>query len=228
MKHTFTSLHMVAAAVVTFSLTFGAGYSTSQAFLTSNTGGLSFGASLVRTHTGTSLLSVRPVKRAKKVVRKLLNRRAIVRPVNRRLSGSVVPFVRPAATTQPISAACGDKLVIPALGEECDDGNVASGDGCSATCMFEAGFSCGGQPTVCSSRCGDGTLTPVEKCDDGNFENGDGCSSVCKIESRYVCTGTPSVCELTPYCGDGIKALAEACDDGNGLPGDGCYQCKTE
>jgi fibro-slime domain-containing protein len=27
-------------------------------------------------------------------------------------------------------------------GEQCDDGNVASGDGCSATCQIEAGFTC--------------------------------------------------------------------------------------
>lgn len=38
-------------------------------------------------------------------------------------------------TTAP--PACGDGIVDP--GEECDDGNVASGDGCSATCRVENG-----------------------------------------------------------------------------------------
>src|SRR5262245_65676297 len=33
------------------------------------------------------------------------------------------------------SATCGDG--IPDPGEQCDDGNTVSGDGCSATCVFE-------------------------------------------------------------------------------------------
>ncbi|MFK8016013.1 MAG: DUF4215 domain-containing protein [Gammaproteobacteria bacterium] len=35
---------------------------------------------------------------------------------------------------------CGDSILDG--GEDCDDGNTASGDGCSATCLFEAGFDC--------------------------------------------------------------------------------------
>ncbi len=35
---------------------------------------------------------------------------------------------------------CGDS--IPNAGEQCDDGNVADGDGCSASCEVEAGFEC--------------------------------------------------------------------------------------
>jgi len=33
-----------------------------------------------------------------------------------------------------INCNCGDKLYESALGEECDDGNNDSGDGCSSTC----------------------------------------------------------------------------------------------
>ena len=33
---------------------------------------------------------------------------------------------------------CGDGLI--QVGEQCDDGNVAPGDGCSGTCLFEANF----------------------------------------------------------------------------------------
>ncbi len=43
---------------------------------------------------------------------------------------------------------CGNGL--PDLGEECDDGNLMDGDGCSSTCMVETGFYCFGEPT---SRC---------------------------------------------------------------------------
>lgn len=39
-------------------------------------------------------------------------------------------------------------------GEECDDGNIASGDGCSATGTIETGYTCSGQPSVCSLNSG--------------------------------------------------------------------------
>jgi cysteine-rich repeat protein len=34
---------------------------------------------------------------------------------------------------------CGDGTVEPAFGEECDDGNRVSGDGCDANCRVEIG-----------------------------------------------------------------------------------------
>jgi cysteine-rich repeat protein len=37
--------------------------------------------------------------------------------------------------------------------EECDDGNVAAGDGCSATCFLEEGYVCNDeQPQICTSE----------------------------------------------------------------------------
>ena len=32
---------------------------------------------------------------------------------------------------------CGDGYTNVVAGEECDDGNTSSGDGCSATCVLE-------------------------------------------------------------------------------------------
>jgi cysteine-rich repeat protein len=55
-------------------------------------------------------------------------------------------------------------------GEQCDDGDGLSGDGCSSDCEIE------------EDECGDGTLSAGEQCDDGNNSNGDGCSSVCTDE----------------------------------------------
>ena len=69
--------------------------------------------------------------------------------------------------------------------EQCDDGNVVNGDGCSSTCMAE-------QVLV---SCGNAALDPEEQCDDGNPTNGDGCSSACMTESGYICAGMPSVCQ---------------------------------
>ena len=95
-------------------------------------------------------------------------------------------------------SACGDEIVT--IGEECDDGNRAVGDGCDADCRLEV--------------CGNGSLNTYEACDDGNRDAGDGCSPLCEIES----------------CGDGVLnvGFGEECDDGNVTFGDGCSLCQFE
>jgi len=70
--------------------------------------------------------------------------------------------------------------------EPCDDGNAASGDGCSEACMLEFGFVCGAAGVPCAPpRCGDGVVTyryfsdgrwHLERCDDGNDVDCDGCT----------------------------------------------------
>jgi cysteine-rich repeat protein len=74
-------------------------------------------------------------------------------------------------STQPV---CGDGSVNQ-TSEQCDDGNTASGDGCSSTCKIEQ------SP---QAFCGDGVKNQTsEQCDDGNTTSGDGCSSTCKFET---------------------------------------------
>lgn len=81
--------------------------------------------------------------------------------------------------------------------EACDDGNLASGDGCNALCLVES--------------CGNGIVEGAagETCDDGNLQSGDGCGNDCRLEIGRV-------------CGDGIAFGSEQCDDGNLVSGDGC------
>ena len=68
-----------------------------------------------------------------------------------------------------IEPLCGNKVLNP--GEQCDDGNVKDGDGCTAKCL--------------KNVCGDGILhVGVEACDDGNTKAGDGCSDLCALESK--------------------------------------------
>lgn len=94
------------------------------------------------------------------------------------------------------TVACGDGVVNATAGEQCDDGNEQSGDGCSASCATEV-----------VAQCGNNILEAGEECDDGNSDNGDACTSLCK----------------TALCGDGfIHVGVEQCDDGNILGGDGC------
>ena len=66
---------------------------------------------------------------------------------------------------------------VPEAGETCDDANVSSGDGCSATCAVEAGFDCVGTPSVCTvGLCGNGVRTGSEQCD-GTDLGGNSCQS---------------------------------------------------
>jgi cysteine-rich repeat protein len=111
--------------------------------------------------------------------------------------------------------------------DECDDGNTKSGDGCSATCQIEPGWTC--DMSGCTEICGDGVLVGRELkaggCDDGNVVPDDGCTN-CVVDPSYVCSGAPSECAKT--CGDGMLEGSEQCDDGNMMPGDGCYACAVE
>uniref|UniRef100_A0A8C9EHF4 Pappalysin 2 n=1 Tax=Pavo cristatus TaxID=9049 RepID=A0A8C9EHF4_PAVCR len=57
---------------------------------------------------------------------------------------------------------CGDgKVTI--LEEECDDGDLLDGDGCSRKCKKEKGFNCVGEPSLCYVHDGDGVCEPFEK-----------------------------------------------------------------
>jgi len=50
---------------------------------------------------------------------------------------------------------CNDGIITTS--EDCEDGNVVNGDGCSASCLYEVGWDCTGAiPDVCTPRCGDG------------------------------------------------------------------------
>jgi cysteine-rich repeat protein len=78
--------------------------------------------------------------------------------------------------------------------EGCDDDNQTNGDGCSASCAIESGYTCAGTPSACSGICGDGLIRGSETCDDGATSGGDGCSSACTREGGWDCSGEPTVC----------------------------------
>lgn len=74
---------------------------------------------------------------------------------------------------------CGDgQIEAP---ETCDDNDAVGGDGCSATCQVETGWSCIGQPSACDTICGDTiVIAGEEECDDGNGIDTDGCTTQCQ------------------------------------------------
>jgi len=93
------------------------------------------------------------------------------------------------------NALCGNGKLDP--GETCDDGLSGAGQGCSSTCQENRGWNCNGEPSVCTTTCGDGIIAGAEQCDQGPGypASYDGCSSTCQSEYGFVCSGEPSVCE---------------------------------
>ena len=106
--------------------------------------------------------------------------------------------------------ACGNSILDEDFEEQCDDGNLEDGDGCSAICQIEEGENPPAEPV-----CGNGILEEEEGCDDGNIEDGDGCSSTCTIEEQPE--EPPQ-----PVCGNGILEEGEDCD------GETPQACTTE
>ncbi|MFO0549126.1 MAG: DUF4215 domain-containing protein [Polyangiaceae bacterium] len=91
-------------------------------------------------------------------------------------------------------ATCGDSAV--ELGEPCDDGNTNPGDGCSATCTVESGYSCTGSPSVCTQTPGVDCGSPIVATDGFTFAG----SNIAQYSDNYdftaaSCTdvvGTPN------------------------------------
>ncbi len=120
------------------------------------------------------------------------------------------------------------------VGEECDDGNLVDGDGCTSQCVLEF--------------CGDGIINNggVEQCDDGEA-NSDTEPGACRTNCQYAGCGDGVVdsgedcdgggvatasCDLDctfAVCGDGTinGAAGEECDDSNTDYNDACVSCQN-
>ena len=106
---------------------------------------------------------------------------------------------------------CGNTVV--QSGEDCDDGNTVSCDGCSASCHHETladTVDCG---LNYSYICGNSIVETGEYCDDGNDVSCDGCSATCQHETLADVVN----CGLGYgyVCGNGVVETGEECDDGN-------------
>lgn len=135
-------------------------------------------------------------------------------------------------------AACGNYVIDP--GEECDDGNPFSGDGCSSSCMLE-------DPNIWLCSNGTGGLGPTTCC--RSYLNPVTNSKVCSCEgqasdsSRYTispicqkvdvdeCATGQNNCNANAVCTNLNGAIASAtsgfqCVCPPGLVGDGVTECQ--
>jgi fibro-slime domain-containing protein len=136
-------------------------------------------------------------------------------------AGVTPPPISFDASYEHDKAVCGDKIIESS--ENCDDGNMMDGDGCSSQCLREPKWTCPmvGMPCVHDLECGDGMIEGMEACDDGNTMDGDGCSADCStVECGWQCPAGTNC--RNAMCGDGKVAGKEQCDDGNTTNGDGC------
>ncbi len=93
-------------------------------------------------------------------------------------------------------SACSDGYLNTAFkaGEQCDDKNTTSGDGCSFnTCQLETGFTCPTPGQPCRSNCGDGQILGSEACDDFNVNACGTCNATCS----GIQTATPAIGSIT-------------------------------
>lgn len=142
------------------------------------------------------------------------------------LSETSMSSVSGKTMTRITPAVCGNGAL--ETDEDCDDGNLVTGDACTAICTAAA--------------CGNAVLEPGEECDDGNLIDGDGCSFDCRrcgngtVDSGEACDdgnttngdGCTATCQLQ-VCGNGVVEAGEECDDANAIAGDGCdLQCILE
>ena len=116
-------------------------------------------------------------------------------------------------TLPPCAAVsvCGNGIKEP--GEDCDDANTASCDGCSSTCRTEA--------------CGNGRIDCNEECDDGasNGTAGDPCDATCHVMKAENVVFVPASRRPKTGCGlewaiqengaGGFPDKTQACIDGD-------------
>ena len=128
----------------------------------------------------------------------------------------------------PVPVLCGNSKL--ETGEQCDDGNVKDGDGCSKDCQKEE-----------VQLCGNGKIDSGEQCDTNHF-GGYTCGIKCAeagmaFSGTFTCTDQcmidESACQCiasdVAICGNGEVETGEQCDDSNVKDGDGCSKaCKTE
>ncbi|MBI4518976.1 MAG: hypothetical protein HY699_24560 [Deltaproteobacteria bacterium] len=119
-----------------------------------------------------------------------------------------------AVTTDPVGvclaslATCGDGVI--GRGEQCDDGNAAGNDGCTA-CRIDQCHTCSGVPSVCS------VAAAGTQCDDGNRCTDDQCNATgqCLSSNNAATCDDGLFCNGADVCSGGqCTHLGDPCSGG--------------
>ncbi|MBI3782986.1 MAG: hypothetical protein HY270_06250, partial [Deltaproteobacteria bacterium] len=119
---------------------------------------------------------------------------------------------------------CGNCVLSP--GETCDDGNIASSDGCSGSCQVESCFACTDTPSSCTPAVGsacasDGNPCTLDQCDGtancthppGNA--GTECRAAAGLcDVAETCSGTDPACPNDAFLPSSTvcRAATDICD----------------
>ncbi|MBP7114062.1 MAG: hypothetical protein KBA40_01265, partial [Candidatus Peribacteraceae bacterium] len=136
---------------------------------------------------------------------------------------------------------CGNAVV--ETGEECDDGNGVTNDGCTS-CKKDFCEDTDMSPefpdgrgnhavkgTVKGTGGGGGIFTSSDTCLDATKLLEYGCYGTKTNATNYVCPHgcLDGACIVPSLCGNGSVEYGEQCDDGNDQSGDGCTNtCQAE
>jgi len=96
---------------------------------------------------------------------------------------------------------CGDGVVNSSVGEQCDDGNLASGDCCAGDCKFEAADAPCTDGIDCTADECDGLGACVSIPDDEACSDGDVCNGGETCDAEKDCqSGVPLTCDDDVFC----------------------------
>ena len=103
-------------------------------------------------------------------------------------------------------------------GEECDDGNVEDGDGCSALSLVEEGWECdASEPSVCTEIILECDVDNLDLCLDEatcTAATGFWYGGVCNAEEEPACSNDLTLCDDTNCVSEGAGHWYDANDDG--------------